>query len=146
MENPKIQKELARIYIKNSYQLLSRFIGGDEEIQKITEGIKIHTDDKPFLEFSAPKAIYQKTMIPNLETLLKIFENAENSSLQVPKFLIGGGKAEILRYSNFFQNWLEAQIAFYRQDYQKAIYFYEEALRTGVYHPVVEQNLYLLKQ
>jgi len=146
LEDKKIQNELARIYIKNSYQLLSRFIGEDLAIRDLTDEIEIHTDDKPFLEFSSPKAIYQKTMISNLEILLRIFKNAENSSLQLPKFLIGGEEAETLRHKNFFRNWLSAQIAYYSQDYQKAIYFYEEALRTGVYHPVVEENLYLLKQ
>lgn len=134
-ENEKIRTEFTRIYINNSYELLSRFIGAPEAISRITEGIKTHTDDKPFLEFSAPQAIYQKTMVPNLEILANLY-----TKRGYPRFFIGAEEKEVLRHSDFFQNWLQAQIAFYSQDYEKAIYFYEQALKF-VYHPEVQRSL-----
>jgi len=136
-ENEKVKKELARIYITNPYEFLSYFVGANEQVSEMVQGVIAHTDDKPVLEFSAPKAIYQKTAAQNVENLLSL----RKESL---KFLIGGKAEEISRHLSFREKLTLARIFLYHQDFDKSLDIYEQAVETGLTHPLVQYNLYSL--
>lgn len=147
LENEKIQKELERIHIENFSELLAGFLAGDSAIKGKVAKIKIHTNDRPFLEFSAPRALYQKTTAENLEFFGEL-KRAEKESEKLPKFFSGLDEKEILRQSDFLENWIFSQIAISTNDLEKALNFCEKAHQTGISNPLLKanlHNLYLIK-
>ena len=141
LKDKKIGQELKRISINSPIELMGRFVADSEIIEELVFDSEIHTDNKPFLEFSSPKAIYQNTFFENWETLLEMREKQSSKT----EFITGLELAqteELLRYSSFRQNWILAQLHFYQNfhqnDIEEAKKFLDKALKTGFSHPALD--------
>ncbi len=55
MKQPAIMLQLASVGIDNSYEVLDSFIFGSKISKELTEGVRLHRDATPHLEFSCPK-------------------------------------------------------------------------------------------
>gem|GEM_PF-3064752 len=55
MQQPEIMIHLATIGLDNSYEILDSFVFGNKIAGELTEGVRIHRDATPYLEFSCPK-------------------------------------------------------------------------------------------
>jgi len=69
MNQPAIKKNLARVEADDPLRLLSHFIMDETVAHRFAEGATLHTDDRPVLEFSAPRSLYVSTVGSNLERL-----------------------------------------------------------------------------
>lgn len=64
--------ELAKVRIKDPLDVLARFLMGGDAINGFVKGARPNTDDRPLLEYSAPKYIYTAEVSKsNLDYLLK---------------------------------------------------------------------------
>jgi len=134
-ESEKVQKELGRIFITNPYEFLMYFVSSGEILKEFAQDGKIHTDDRPLLEFSAPKALYKNT-IPN--TLREIY--SMRKKINPLDFVAGGNEEEIIRYFEFAQKLVPVKISFAQGDLYSAIDNYLSAMQTGLSHRITEEN------
>ena len=58
MADEKILEELAPVGIYDSYDVLSCFIMGEDDLRNYSAGAKVNTDDHPYLEYSASKSYF----------------------------------------------------------------------------------------
>lgn len=68
--NPEIRAELLRAGIKEPKEITSAYLMGDSELKKFCKGAGLNTDDRPVIEFEAPKALYRPTTEKNISAIL----------------------------------------------------------------------------
>ncbi len=66
---PEIRDELLRAGIKGEKEVESAQLMGDRELEKFCEGAELNTDDRPVIEFEAPKALYRATLEKNISAI-----------------------------------------------------------------------------
>ncbi|MEE9216631.1 MAG: fused MFS/spermidine synthase [Anaerolineales bacterium] len=69
MGRPEIRDDLARVGLDDPTKLLSHFFMDESSVAAFSEGAVLHTDNRPILEFSAPKNLFANTVSTNLEVL-----------------------------------------------------------------------------
>lgn len=111
MNREKVKNDLARIFIDNPEQFLSYLALDDDGVEKFTQGALINSDNHPYLEFNAPKTLYQATTSQNIESLKDLR----------PKL---GEK-----YADFRQHVVLGKMYYTRGENDKAISEYEEAYK-----------------
>jgi spermidine synthase len=57
--DPKISTGLARIDIKDPYDIFTLFLSGDRDLRRYIGNARINSDERPILEFSLPKNLYK---------------------------------------------------------------------------------------
>jgi spermidine synthase len=107
----KIQTDMRMLYVDSLLQFLTSFAMGEDELSKYTADAKLNTDDRPVLEFSAPEALYSKTVADNLESI------SQNMKLITPLLHNLGDEEEasrikqkLLEYFQEKKNLLKEQI------------------------------------
>jgi hypothetical protein len=80
-EAPIRARELRRAGINSNYDLIRSFIIGGDELSRYVAGSRINSDNKPVIEFSAPKNLYASTIKENMED---IFEFLQGEQIPVP--------------------------------------------------------------
>jgi len=66
---PGAREDLARLKLDFPVDLLSLFLLGEDDLARFSRGAPEHTDDRPVLEFSAPRALYTDTTDENARIL-----------------------------------------------------------------------------
>ena len=66
---PGARQDLARLKLDSPVDLLSLFLLGEDDLVRFSQGAPEHTDDRPILEFSAPRALYTDTTDENARIL-----------------------------------------------------------------------------
>jgi len=66
---PDVQEDLRRLGISDLYAVLSLYVLHDDDLERFAYGAPLHTDDRPILEFSAPRAMHAQTSPSNLRAL-----------------------------------------------------------------------------
>lgn len=141
-EIKKIQQELSRIHIYDAYEFLSYFITSDKEIKRFISEAEVHTDNRPFLEFSAPKTFYQLVSEIFSGNLLKLREKffsnfyTQNESQEIIKNLGPEDKEKLKNYLIFRQKIVPVIVALRDGDLDKALELYNEVLKTGIFNTV----------
>lgn len=64
-----IQKDLKDAAITSAEQLIAHYLFDEKKLRGFVRNTKLHTDDKPILEFSAPFSLYQDTIGENIVQL-----------------------------------------------------------------------------
>ncbi len=60
---PAIREDLERIHLAHPRAFVESFWLGPEQVRRVTADVGwVHTDDQPWLEFSAPKALYSRAV------------------------------------------------------------------------------------
>lgn len=66
----RIRDELLRAGIKKEKGFESACLMGNRELKKFCRGAGLNTDDRPVIEFQAPKALYRSTVEQNISSLI----------------------------------------------------------------------------
>ena len=141
MANEKIAGELARVYIMTPHELLAYLVSEGDRFREFAKDARVNTDDKNFLEFQAPKAIYQSTVADALREV-----DFLRSELNLFIFGLGEGEDEdMARLKNHFEfrrRILPAQAALSEGSLFEAVEGYA-AVRdaTGVILPSFEMRI-----
>jgi spermidine synthase len=69
VNKPQIRDDLGRVYLDDPYRLLSHFMMDEQAVQAFAQGAMQHTDDRPILEFSAPRNLFNLTVSDNLKNM-----------------------------------------------------------------------------
>lgn len=70
-----VRKSLARADIIEPADIFRTFVLDEEAAGKIAAGAKIHSDDRPYLEFRAPRALHSRTTWRNVEIFLSLLSD-----------------------------------------------------------------------
>lgn len=73
--NPRLQKSLGRIGIKNAWDVLKGFLLPPNKVQEFCRGMPINTDDLPRVEYSSPRWLYAGLNYRVLDELLALCDN-----------------------------------------------------------------------
>jgi len=87
---PAIKKSLKRAALDDPLNLLSAFSLDPLAVAEISKGAQLHTDDRPLLEFAAPKTLFKNTRPGNIALIMKyrqhqnsIFDNLNEEDLAI---------------------------------------------------------------
>ncbi len=80
-KNPVIRQDFSQFGIKELEGFFANYWLGDEEIKKLVSGARINEDNFPYLEFSAPRSLYQKTIQANF-LLVNSYRNGKYPSIE----------------------------------------------------------------
>lgn len=69
-DNPEIKRELIRADILDKNQIQGAYLAGNKEIEILRKGADINTDNRPIIEFEAPKTFYRPTANKNIISIL----------------------------------------------------------------------------
>lgn len=109
----KINKDLEEILVDNVYELASMLLLGENDVDNLTNGTVIHTDNFPVLEFSDMYDYMRIDVQPNLNNLIKYKkENLNNyflgNSLQLEIL-----KQNFLVYNKHYRNYIKEYYRWY---------------------------------
>ncbi len=139
MAEASVQKDLERMGVISPEALFSFFVLDQKAVSQMSQGAAFHTDDHPFLEFAAPKALYSPiiNIKENEETLRELYSS--------PLSLFGeSGVSEdtrqaIRQYEEFRKKVL--QVTFYGQIKRATFTLLREAFRLFPRNEVVQETL-----
>lgn len=135
-DNPDIAKELSRIFITTPYELLAYVTAGPKELDIYSAASPVLTDDRLFVEFSAPKTLYQSTISYLFGDFAQLHEQTD-----VVNLVVGGNKVILKKYYDLAQSLIPLKIAFANDDLSGALEAYEEARESGLSQALVETHL-----
>ena len=101
---PGARQDLARLKLDSPVDLLSLFLLGEGDLARFAEGAAEHTDDRPVLEFSAPRALYADTTDGNARSL-----RAARTSDQLPVAGLPEGLLESRRLQFARAHWASGE-------------------------------------
>ncbi|MFH1941667.1 MAG: fused MFS/spermidine synthase, partial [bacterium] len=140
MSDPKIVAEFQRIYIMSPYELLAYLVTEGDRFMEFVSSARINTDNKNFLEFSAPKFIYKATVTEALREV-----DFLRSELNLYIFGLEEKEEELehlKQYFEFRRQLLPAQAALSEGRLFEAVEAYAMARdATGVILPSVEKRI-----
>jgi spermidine synthase len=116
----KVKKDLKRVQVDNEYEIASMLLLGEEDVDTLVEGDKIHTDNFPVLEFSDMDDYNMVDLEANLDKLLQYQQE------DLLKYFVGGPD-EI--------NELELNIQKYTKNYRNFVRAYKQRIAQNVNRP-----------
>ena len=69
LQQEEVRVDLERVGIKDSYGVLGHFLMDEQSVRSYGAGAPLHTDNRPILEFSAPKNLHKAAIQTNLESM-----------------------------------------------------------------------------
>ena len=102
----KIRKDLKEILVDNEYEVASMLLLGENDVDNLTYGTVLHTDNFPILEYSDMKDYMQIDVQANLNDLMKYKKEDLN------KYFIGSGSEiktldqHFLLYNRYYRNYI----------------------------------------
>ena len=127
MKNPAVASSLKGIGVTNAYQLIANYMMGRAEMQEFVKGIDPLLDDRPVVEFSAPRVAAKGVSIKgdNLAALLKY------RSLPKVKFPSSIEEVNFQRYFDSQTIFFKGQVEYSANRRQSAALYYDNSLRTN---------------
>jgi spermidine synthase len=104
MEN--VKEDLKRIRVDNVYELASMLLLGEKDVDDLTNGNVLHTDNFPILEFSDMEDYGQIDVQPNLKNLMKYKKE------DLTDYFIGNSaqltilNQHFRKYNEFYRNYI----------------------------------------
>jgi hypothetical protein len=74
LAEPAIHADLNRVEMDSLQQFLSTFLLGGVELAGYTAGAPLNTDDRPRIEFNAPRNLYTDTSLANLVSMIQLLD------------------------------------------------------------------------
>lgn len=102
----KINKDLKEILVDNEYEVASMLLLGENDVDNLTDGTVLHTDNFPILEFSDMQDYMRIDVQANLGNLMKYKKEDLDS------YFIGSGSEiktldqHFLRYNRYYRNYV----------------------------------------
>jgi len=102
----KIKKDLEEILVDNEYEVATMLLLGENDVDNLTYGTVIHTDNFPILEFSDMENYMRIDVQANLNNLVKYKKEDLNNY-----FIGSSSKLEILNqhflvYNKYYRNYI----------------------------------------
>ncbi|HVR69939.1 MAG TPA: fused MFS/spermidine synthase, partial [Vicinamibacteria bacterium] len=69
LDAPAVRDDLAGVHVRSAYGLASLFALGPPDLARWAAGAPRHTDDRPVLEFRAPRSLHADTSLANWEDI-----------------------------------------------------------------------------
>ncbi|MDP3999074.1 MAG: fused MFS/spermidine synthase [bacterium] len=136
MADEKIANELFRIYVATPYEFLAYLVSEGERLREFVKDARVNIDDKNFLEFSAPKSIYQSTIT---EALRDIDSLRNELNLFIFGLEEGGELERLKKHFQFRKALLPVQAALSEVHLYEAVEGYGKARdENGVILPSME--------
>ncbi len=129
---PEVREDLESIGLADPFRLLATFLLDDASVRDFVRGSEINRDDRPLLEFRAPRSMDRFAGARNLETLLRIAA----STAPFPPFTTRYGdrqrqtiQAKLEPYLRASRNLNRGHVHYQNglQDFHAAIGWYHEA-------------------
>jgi hypothetical protein len=73
LQQPQVRADLARVQVESLEDLLMRFRFGERELAAWAGSGPLNSDDRPILEFEAPKSLNEDTLLANAEEVLAAY-------------------------------------------------------------------------
>jgi spermidine synthase len=77
LAEPAIHESLTRARGQSMFRLVNTYLIGGDELASYSAGAPLNTDDRPRIEFNAPRSLYRETSLENLFNVLEHLLNAE---------------------------------------------------------------------
>jgi tetratricopeptide (TPR) repeat protein len=132
MSIPEVREDLGSIGLADPFRFLSTFLLDNEAVREFVRGSELNRDDRPLLEFRAPRSMDRFAGARNLEALLKLAE----SHAPLPPLTTRYGERQSATVQSKLEPYLRASRQLNRghvhyqnglQDFQKAIDHYRAA-------------------
>ena len=75
-QRPGVAVDLAKVSVFEPFSLLSLYVGGPREMMRYSQGAFVQIDDRPRLEFSGPRGVYERGVNENVPTLRALLDPA----------------------------------------------------------------------
>ena len=76
-QRPGVAADLAKVSVFEPFSVLSLYVGGPLEVLRYSQGAFIQTDDRPRLEYSGPRGVYDRSVNENAPTLRGLLDPAD---------------------------------------------------------------------
>jgi spermidine synthase len=148
LRRPEIQSDLGRTNLEDPYRLLSQFVMDEGSIRSYTQGASIHTDDRPILEFSAPKYLFGYTTSENLKGMEAFRANVFPFLYNFAGVEAGGAAVQdvLQSYQSSWVHIVQGEIEADKEEYEMAIAEFEAALSFDPSNGTVKNNLAWIHQ
>ncbi|MFC1861984.1 fused MFS/spermidine synthase [Chloroflexota bacterium] len=125
-----VQADLKRVDIEDPYGMLGLFIMGEDALAEYSAGAPLHTDDRPVLQYSAPKSLYSEHSIQqNIESMADYVESVFPLLTEVND---ADAESKIQNYMDFNSHIRQMMIFLEQNRSGEALSEYEAALETGL--------------
>lgn len=121
----KVKEDLARISMDKATKILGLYLFDGETVRQKTEGAKVHTDNKPVLEFSAGFNLTRMTRGQNADLFLQVKEEPFSFVSNISE----KQKEEVRNYLAMKDEILLGKTAFSEGNLTETLTHYEEALK-----------------
>jgi spermidine synthase len=108
VERPEVKASLAGIGVRGPVEVLSFYQADEAEIRKLASGAPRSSDDRPRVEFFAPRGLFADTVGPNLRELMRLRPSAEERAARLG--LDGEYRSSFLALAGAYQAVIDAQI------------------------------------
>ena len=109
---------LREIGVRGPLEALSYYQLDEIEARRLTEGAPRTTDDRPEIEFSAPRGAFQETVGPNLTEIKRVRPSLESRADRLG--LKGADRAAYLTLAAGYDDARDGEILLYQGDLQRA--------------------------
>jgi spermidine synthase len=116
---PEVAASLAEVGVHGAMDLLSFYALDEEELRPLTHGAPLNTTDFPLVEYRAPRSVFAATVATNLEALRSAEPGLEAAASRLG--LSGDDRASYLDRASAFRTTLDAEIAFSRNETDRAM-------------------------
>ena len=134
-----VRNDLAKVGIKDSYEILAYFVLDDAAVDDLVEGVNPNTDNHPFVEFSAPKFLYSpvatnpwRVILDNLSPIASVLADPRPSAQK---------SALISVAESFRRSRLLTQIHFIERNIGEGIVEGEKALEIDSDNPYLAETV-----
>lgn len=125
-----VRADLAEIYLDDPIKLLAQYITGGEQLVEYLAGDEINTENRPHLEFKAPKYGYNdRPIIDNLGSM-KPFSVPISNWIE-PETMPAGEYERLLRYEAAMPHIIEGHGLYRQMEIEQSFHAYSRALELA---------------
>jgi spermidine synthase/tetratricopeptide (TPR) repeat protein len=119
VDRPEVKESLGRIGVRGPLEVLSFYQLDETEIRAWTQGAQRSSDERPRVEFFAPRGLFADTVGPNLAELMRFRPTAEEMARRLG--LEGENQSSFLSLAGAYQAVIDAQILRSRGNAEEAL-------------------------
>jgi spermidine synthase len=111
-DSPRVGNSLREVGVRGPLELLSFYQMDETETRPMTEGAVRSTDDRPTIEFEAPRGAFAETVAPNLTTVRTFRPSREDRAARLG--LTGDDRASYLALAAAYDGTRDGEILLYK--------------------------------
>lgn len=128
MEDVRIQQDLREVRLDNPYKLLDALVMTEDDVGKYVAGAKLNTENRPHLEFSAPKSWYKDGHDIRRQNLESIVGFKKNAFIILDPETAGRGVEEKLsQYDRSSKYIFKGLLDYLKHDFEQSLHEFRQA-------------------